>query len=232
MRWILAALLCCGPLCAAEFDIIRKPAVRALFQAQESPTAPEADVPRDTLDEILAASGWRDLGMEAWVGLIAAKRSMLTAGLGLEFNLDNSMSMGFRLDYNNDVGQPRDFRPQVRGATLETTVIFHLDFARDVAFYTGHGINATIQLAYFKLDEAIHGTELGVVTSIGAGTVNTAGLEFGTRNWRGFAETGLRTQIMITQSANEESVEGYKDDVRRAFTIQWIVARIGVRYYF
>lgn len=215
-------------LCAESFEITRaaRPRVGLLAAAEEG----GAD--RNTFEAIQEKSRWRALGVEAHGGVIAARRSMFTAGLGMNFHLVHSMSLSARLDYNHDLGQARDFRPQIRGAALEVGVRFHIDFDDSVAFYGTHGINLAAQLAYFQLDKTRDGDTLGVVTSFGAGTVNVFGLEFGSRTWRGFVETGLRTQFLFLQNSDKEAVEGYEDDIAGDFRYQWIVARAGVRFYF
>lgn len=225
---ILLVLLAAG-LSAQSLEITRKPgrAAQLLPAAEEtSPTSPTS------LEAMQDNSRWRGLCLEAHTGVIAAKRSMLTAGIGMDFHLVNSMSLVARLDYNHDLGQAREFRPQIRGATVEVGVRFHIDFAESVAFYGTHGINIAGQIAYFQLDESRDGTTLGAVTSLGAGTVNVFGLEFGDKTWRGFLESGLRTQFYFLQDSDEDAVEGFQDDIAGDFRFQWIVARAGVRFYF
>lgn len=230
MRWILLLVLCGCALEARPFDMPRAPFTRSL-SLQEQPTpAPEA--PKSRFEQIEEASRWRGLEFENFSGLVAAKRSTLSLGVGLGFHAYRSLSVIFRVDFNNDIGQARDFRPQVRQLTFEFAVRHHHDFSEHVAFYGTHGLNVTAQLAYFQLDETLHGTDLGLVTSIGAGTNNLFGLEFGNRTWRGFAETGLRLQYFFLQDSDEPAVEGYEDDIQRGFFAQWIVARFGIRVYF
>jgi hypothetical protein len=229
-RALLLAVIvvCAGHAVAQGFDITRNPARQTrLFAAADEP-AKETN----TFEAIQEKSKWRGLGVEVHGGVIASKRSMFTAGVGMSFHLTNTMSLVARLDYNHNIGPGRDYRPQVRGAAVEVGVRFHIDFADFVAFYGTHGINISGQLAYFKLDESKDGTTLGLVTSFGAGTVNVFGLEFGDRTWRGFVESGLRTQFFFLQNSDEDAVEGFEDDIRTDFRFQWIVARIGVRFYF
>lgn len=221
--------VCAGSLIAQAFDIARPPrrAVRLLVTADDTPAGGD-----NSFEAMQENSKWRGLCLEAHTGVIAAKRSMLTAGIGMDFHLANAMSLVARIDYNHDLGQGRDFRPQIRGAAVEVGVRFHIDFADSVAFYGTHGINIAAQLAYFQLDETRDGTTIGTVTSIGAGTVNVFGLEFGDKTWRGFVESGLRTQFFFLQNSDEDAVEGFEDDIRTDFRFQWIVARAGVRFYF
>ncbi|MBK9975620.1 MAG: hypothetical protein IPP14_12685 [Planctomycetes bacterium] len=229
---LLLALLttCAAPLCAQNFEVTRTTTRRAaLFQTAEAP-APKAD--DNTFAAIEEKSKWRGIELEAWGGVVAAKRSMITTGLGVGFHLLNTMSLVFRLDYDHNLGSARDFRPQIRQGTLEAAVRFHVDFAENVAFYGTHGINLVAQFAYFQLDETRDGTDLGVVTSLGLGTVNSFGLEFGNKTWRGFVETGFRTQFFFIQDSDERAVRGYEDDIRKAFRFQWLAARLGVRLYF
>lgn len=225
---VLLVVLAAG-LSAQSLEITRKPGRTArLLPAAEDPAAAESN----TFEAMQEKSKWRGLCLEAHTGVIAAKRSMLTAGIGMDFHLVNTMSLVARIDYNHDLGQGRDFRPQIRGAAVEVGVRFHIDFADSVAFYGTHGINIAGQIAYFQLDETKNGTTLGAVTSMGAGTVNVFGLEFGDKTWRGFVESGLRTQFYFLQNSDEEAVEGFEDDIRTDFRFQWIVARAGVRFYF
>lgn len=216
-------------LSAQALEITRRPgrAAHLLPAAEESTPASST-----TFESMQENSRWRNLCLEAHTGVIAARRSMLTAGLGVDFHLLNSMSLVARVDYNHDLGQAREFRPQIRGAAVEVGVRFHIDFADNVAFYGTHGINIAGQIAYFQLDESRDGTTLGAVTSLGAGTVNVFGLEFGDKTWRGFVESGLRTQFYFLQNSDEDAVEGFEDDIRTDFRFQWIVARAGVRFYF
>lgn len=230
MRLILFLTLCCGTLGAQSFDFARMPLERSLFAQQPSTDTPAQ--PKSKFEAIEEASRWRGVEFENFSGLVAAKRSMLSLGVGLGFQAYRSLSVIFRVDFNNDVGQPRDFRPQVRALTFEFAVRHHHDFDEHVAFYGTHGLNFAAQLAYFKLDETRDGTDLGIVTSLGAGTNNFFGLEFGNRTWRGFVETGLRLQFFFLQDSDNKAVEGYEDDIQRGFLAQWVVARFGIRVYF
>jgi hypothetical protein len=232
MRWILLlSLACCGGLAGQSLGFNRLPATRALF-AQPEAVEPAPEAPKTRFEQIEEASRWRGIEIENYAGLVAAKRSMVSLGVGFGFRADRSLSVIFRLDFNNDIGQARDFRPQVRALTFEFAVRHHHDFSEHVAFYGTHGLNFAAQLAYFQLDETLHGTDLGTVTSLGAGTNNFFGLEFGNRTWRGFAETGLRLQYFFLQNSDEEAVEGYEDDIQKGFFAQWVVARLGIRVYF
>lgn len=228
---LLAVLVvCAAPLCAQSFEITRSAGRKAaLFQTAP---APESKPDENTFAAMEERSRWRGIELEAWGGVIAAKRSMISTGLGFGFHLLDTMSLVFRLDYDHNLGSARDFRPQIRQGTLEAAVRFHVDFADNVAFYGTHGINLVAQFAYFQLDETRDGTDLGVVTSMGLGTVNSFGLEFGNKTWRGFVETGFRTQFFFIQDSDERAVRGYEDDIRKAFRFQWIAARLGVRLYF
>lgn len=231
---LLAVVLACCTTCLAQaFDVGLVPRrAQPLFTTAEEPAKESANEEPMTLSAMQERSKWRKLGLEAWTGGIAARRSMYTAGVGMNFHLVNTLSLAARLDYNHDVGNARKFRPQVRGGALEVGVRFHIDFAESVAFYGTHGINVAVQLAYFQLDESRDGTTLGVVTSLGAGTTNVFGLEFGSRTWRGFFETGLRTQFFFLQNSDEDAVEGFEDDIAADFRFQWIIGRIGLRFYF
>lgn len=231
LRLLIAALCCCGALGAQSFDFARKPLSRALFAADDQPAQPAGDS-MFTYPAINERAAWRGVNLEVWSGVIAAKRSMVTLGLGLGFNLSGFMALVFRVDYNNDLGVAREFRPQVRQATFEAGVRLHIDLDENIAFYGNHGINLAGQLAYFKLNEATQGTDLGIVTSFGFGTADYFGLEFGNKHYRGFVETGVRTQFFVIQSADVEAAEGFEDDIRNAFRVQWVVLRAGFRYYF
>jgi hypothetical protein len=68
-------------------------------------------------------------------------------------------------------------------------------------------------------------------SSIGSESAISVGLEFGDDFIRGFVETGFRLHIVVLQDADER-VTGFKDNLRDEFTFQWLVFRLGARFYF
>lgn len=200
-----------------------------LFEISDEPASTPDSTER--FSEIQAASRWRSFSLDASVGLIGSKQTMWSGSVGVAIPLVNSLSFAIRAEYNMELGASRTYRPQTRAFQLEPGVRFHLDFDEYVAFFTEHGLSVGYRLDYFKLDERLNDSDRGLVSSLGIGSVNTIGLEFGERTWRGYVTSGLRTQFMIYQHADED-VEGFRDDIRDGFRFQWLVFRAGVRLYF
>lgn len=206
-----------------------KTRVANLFKAQaESGGDKSAEEPSKTLIE---ASKWRSLNAEIWGGIVASKHTTFSAGLGFGFKLMSNLSLNFRLEYNQELGTARSYRPQVRAAYFEPTVRFHFDFDPMIAFYTDHGLSASAGYYYYQVDERITGSGVGKVFMLTLGTAHTAGLEFGDDFTRGFIETGLRTNFALLQSA-DRSVRGFQDNLREDGRFQWLVFRAGLRLYF
>jgi hypothetical protein len=229
MRWlcIMLIVLYAPGLMADEFGGFNPP-VRdvQLFEVSDEPEAEG-----DRLEEYSAASQWRPVSLEAHVGLIGSKRTMWSGAMGTAIPLYSSISLALRAEYNMELGASRDYRPQTRGFLFEPGVRLHLDFHEHVALYSQHALSVVYRLDYYKLDPRRAGDDRGVVSSFGAGTANSVGLEFGERTWRGYVETGLRTQFIIFQTSDEDA-KGFEDDIREDFRFQWLVIRAGVRFYF
>ncbi len=228
---LLIALACClGALHA--HDLGRFPAGRRvanLFKAQ--PEAADGKSGTEPAKSLIDASKWRSLNAEIWGGVVASKHTTFSAGLGFGFKLMSNISLNFRLEYNQELGTARTYRPQVRAACFEPTVRFHFDFDPMIAFYTDHGLSASAGYYYYQVDKRISGSGLGKVFMLTLGTVHTAGLEFGDDFTRGFIETGLRTNFALIQSA-DKSVKGFQDNLREDGRFQWLVFRAGLRLYF
>lgn len=184
-----------------------------------------------SLDGMIERSSWRNISIEGYNGLVAARQSNWSGGLGVSFGVWKAVSISIRTEFNMQLGAVRDNRPQTRALMLEPTVRLHLDFHEHVALFSNHGPSVSARFDYYRLDDRVSDNDLGRVTSIGVGTVNTVGLEFGNDFVRGFVETGLRTQIMVFQDADQD-VEGFRDNIRDDNRFQWLVFRIGVRLYF
>ncbi len=240
-RWIILILgVACASLQAASgFDIERRAPVRALFQeeeaeeqpAEEAPAKePAAATPGDRIREWMEVSQWRGLNLEAYGGIIATKHSMWSGGIGLSFGIYRAMSLSFRAEYNQELGAARDYRPQLRTAIFEPGVRFHLDFHESIALYSTHSLMVAAQYAFYQLDQRVSGSDLNLVFSLAAGSTHSVGLEFGDDFVRGFIETGFRAHIVILQDADER-VRGFQDNLREEFTFQWLVFRLGVRFY-
>jgi len=228
---IVFMMLCGGVLTAeAKFEDF-KPGDRdfELFEVQDTTAEPEST--GSTFSEIEAASEWRSFSLEGSVGLIASKRTMWSGSLGAAIPLFDNVSLALRAEYNMELGASRDYRPQTRAFLLEPCVRFHLDFADYVAFFSQHGLSVSYRFDYFQLDDRIADSDQGLVSSFGVGVVNSVGLEFGERTWRGYVSTGFRTQFVLFQTADEDA-EGFRDDIRDDFRFQWLVLRAGVRFYF
>lgn len=228
---ILLALVCAAALSAERMFEDFKPTERdfQLFEVQDQPAEPENT--GSTFSEIEAASEWRSFSLEGSVGLIATKRTMWSGALGAAVPIFNNVSLAFRGEFNMELGASRDYRPQTRAFILEPCVRFHLDFDEWVGFFSEHGLSVVYRLDYFQLDDRVADSDQGVVSSLGIGAVTTIGLEFGERTWRGYVSSGLRTQFVIYQDADEDT-KGFKDDIRDGFMFQWLVFRAGVRFYF
>lgn len=215
-------------MCAAsglDFDTPRR--ASNLFAS----TTGEGETSKTNFDGLVDRSSWRDLTLEGYNGLIGAKHTNWSAGLGLGFSIYRNIAIVIRAEYNMELGAQRDYRPQTRALMLEPTVRLHLDFSDYVALFSNHGPSITARYDFYQLDDRVSDSDLGRVTSFGVGTVNTVGLEFGDDFVRGFVETGLRTHFVIVQDADQD-VEGFKDDIRDNIRFQWIVVRIGVRLHF
>lgn len=229
---LILILLLSGPLAAQSFDSFeRVRRVTNLFDTAETSASAPAETAGSTFEQIIAQSQWRQLMIEGWGGIVAAKYPMWEAGFGFAFEVKQELSVSIRLIYNHELGNVRSYRPQLRTLLLEPSVRFHLDFDENVAFFTDQGLSFTGQLASYALDERTAGTDKGSIFSLGVGTIHTIGLEFGPRDWRGFVETGLRTEFVVLQSGDDE-VDGFRDNLREDYRFQWIVLRGGVRFYF
>ena len=233
LRWFVTAMLVLGAgSLAAERsfeDFIPTERDFALFEVQDEST--ESESTGSTFSELEAASEWRSFSLEASVGLIASKRTMWSGSIGAAVPLFANVSLALRAEYNMELGASRPYRPQTRAFLFEPGVRFHLDFDEYVAFFSQHGLSATYRLDYFQLDDRVSDSDQGVVSSLAIGAVNTVGLEFGERTWRGYVSTGLRTAFVIYQDADEDA-KGFKDDIREGFRFQWLVFRAGFRFYF
>jgi hypothetical protein len=241
-RWIVLILAAAGGVslqAANGFEIERRVTPRALFQEKlpeehpaEAPAErPVAATPVDRIREMMERSQWRGLNLEVYGGIIATKHSMWSAGLGLSFGIFRSMSLSFRAEYNQELGAARDYRPQLRTAIFEPGVRFHLDFHESVALYSTHSLMIAAQYAFYQLDQRVAGSDLNLVFNLAAGSTHSVGLEFGDDFIRGFVETGFRLHIVIYQDADER-VTGFQDNLRDEFTFQWLVFRLGARFYF
>ena len=188
----------------------------ALFEVQDETS--ESESTGSTFSQIEAASQWRSFSLEASVGLIGSKRTMWSGSIGAAIPLFSSVSLALRAEYNMELGASRSYRPQTRGFLFEPCVRFHLDFDDYVAFFSQHGLSASYRLDYFQLDDRVSDSDIGLVNSLGVGAVNTVGLEFGEKTWRGYVSTGLRTQFVIYQDADEDA-KGYKDDIREGLPL-------------
>lgn len=203
------------------------PRAADLFKAQSEQPAKSEDPVRDMMEK----SKWRSFSGEVWGGVVASKFPAFEGGLGFAFKVSGSIAVSIRVAYDQQLGDPRDYRPQLRGLYLEPGVRLHLDFHPNVALYSNHGLSVHAGFAYFQLNKRIVQSGLGEVFQFGVGTANVIGLEFGDDFIRGFAETGLRTQFMIIQQADRE-VRGYQDDLREGLRFQWLALRGGIRLYF
>jgi hypothetical protein len=239
-RWIalvLVAGLTGVTLHAAQgFDLQRRHVERSLFQEEEQPETPDEETPaeptpKQRMQEMMERSSWRGLNGEIYGGIIGSKHSMWSGGLGLSFGIYRSMALSFRAEYNQELGASRDYRPQLRTAIFEPGVRFHLDFHEHVAFYSTHALMAAAQYAFYKIDQRTSGSDLNLVFSLAIGTTHSVGLEFGDDFLRGFVETGFRAHIVIYQDADER-VRGFRDNLRDDFRFQWLVFRLGARFYF
>lgn len=232
MRILLFCIvLASGSLAAQGFDSFERVTPRNIFAAAEGGDADSEASAGSTFEQLLEQSQWRGMMIEGWGGIVAAKYPMWEGGFGFAFDVWKELSVAIRLEYNHDLGSVRTYRPQLRTLLLEPGVRFHLDFDESVAFFSNHGPSITAQLASYALDERADGTDQGTIFSLGLGTAHTIGLEFGPRDWRGFVETGLRTEFVLVQSGDRE-VRGFRDNLRDDFRFQWIVLRGGVRFYF
>jgi hypothetical protein len=240
-RWIVLTLVvaCASLQAATGFAIERSVSPRALFQeepAEDQPGEPTAERPppqttEGRIREMMERSQWRGLNAEVYGGVIATKHSMWTAGLGLSFGIFRSMSLSFRAEYNQELGAARDYRPQLRTAIFEPGVRLHLDFHESVALYSNHSLMIAAQYAFYQLDQRVSGSDVNLVFNLAAGSTHSVGLEFGDDFIRGFVETGFRLHIVVLQDADER-VTGFKDNLRDEFTFQWLVFRLGARFYF
>lgn len=222
---LLSAASCLQAMSLGQFA--HGPRTADLFKAQAQP--PKSA--EETASAMMVASKWRGFSGELWGGIVASKFPAFSGGLGFAFKVADSIAVALRVEYDQQLGDPRDYRPQLRGAYLEPGVRLHLDFHPNIALYSNHGISVHAGWAYFQLDKRLVDSGLGKVFQLGVGTANVIGLEFGDDFVRGFAETGLRTQFMIIQEADKE-VKGYQDDLREGLRFQWLAIRLGVRLYF
>lgn len=225
---LLILLSCAGLVHTRDLGrFAHGPRTADLFKAQtEQPKSAE-----DTARDMMEQSKWRTFSGEIWGGIVASKFPAFSGGLGFAFKVSGGIAVSIRVEYDQELGNPRDYRPQLRGAYLEPGVRLHLDFHPNIALYSNHGISVHAGWAYFQLDKRLVDSGLGKVFQLGVGTANVVGLEFGDDFVRGFAETGLRTQFMIIQQADKE-IKGYQDDLREGLRFQWLAIRLGVRLYF
>ena len=219
-------LLSCAAMCHAiprEFKLTEPSRPANLFEAAD-------EHEESAIEQYVSNSKWRPLSLEWHLGLIGAKRTMWSGAMGVGFPITGLIGFSVRAEYNMDLGASRDYRPQTRSVVLEPGVRFHLDFDENIALYSQHGLAIGLRLDYFKLDKRLNDDDLGQILSIGVGTVNTVGLEFGTRQYRGYVETGLRTQFQVFQQADND-VKDYRRDIQEGFRFQWLVCRVGFRLY-
>ncbi len=242
MRFLILTILCAAPLCAASFDDFNcnspshclfdettlyghNPDEEKATHAHEPVPEPEptrAEVDSDG-NSILYGTGYRRVQGSGVIltptiaaSMTAAGEWFFWGGLGLETPVYGTFGVQFRVAYGFSSKVEADQNKQTRndkvwGVTADLGTVFRWPVSDSIRINVAGG--PSVMYATRSHDPG---------TASMAGVYAMFGADFGTFNFSGFVETGVRVGFDLGST---------DDDVRDATVFQWEVVRIGIRIY-